>query len=74
MSVAGKKKHEFVAQTLCDFGDPTRREVIRDHFSLEAAFRAFDDLKKIYGRKDLGRNERCWQETVDGEIINDNLA
>ena len=67
MSVAGKKKDEWVAQTLCDFGTPGRRESIRHHFSIESAIRAFDGLCKIYGRG----QERCWQEDKYGELIND---
>lgn len=66
MAVAGKGLHEWEAVTLCDFGNPTRRDPIRDHYSIEAALRAFKKISKIYGG--MGR---CWQETREGEIIND---
>lgn len=68
MSVAGKKKHEWVAVTLCDFGQNGRREEIRHHYSIDAALNSFKEICKIYGKKP----ERCWQETRDGELINDN--
>lgn len=66
MAVAGKGLHEWVAVTLCDFGDPPRRMPVRDHYSIGAALRAYKELCKIYGR-----TGRCWQETKEGEIIND---
>ena len=67
MSVRGKKKDDWVARTLCDFGDKTRIDKIRTHFSEEAAFKAFEKINDIYGKE-----WRCWQETRDGRIINDN--
>lgn len=67
MSVKGKKKSEWVAMTLCNFGDESRRETICKHFSEMAAVKAFDKINKIYGR-----DGRCWQEMKDGRIINDN--
>jgi hypothetical protein len=66
MSVSGMKKDEWVAATYCDFGCPTRREQIRNHFSIESALNAFAKVSKIYSR-----HGRCWQETREGEIIND---
>lgn len=69
MSVLGKKKNEWVAITLCDFGDPKRRFELRHHYSVDAAIRAFKDICKIYGKG----NERCWQETREGEVFNDNV-
>lgn len=69
MSVRGMKETDWVAVTLCDFNDPSRRESIRTHYSIDAAVRAFKNLNKIYG--DMGR---CWQETREGEVINDNRA
>lgn len=67
MSVSGKGLHEWVAVTLCDFGDPLKTMPIRDH-SLEAAMNAFKGLSRTYGK--CGR---CWQETREGEIINDTV-
>jgi hypothetical protein len=73
MSVAGKKKDEWVAITLCDFGDPNRREILRHHFSVDSAILAFKQIEKIYGRNRLTNgNGRVWQETRCGSIINDN--
>lgn len=69
MSVSGKKQDEWVAVTLTDFGDRNRRTEIRRHYSVDAALRAFKEICKIYGRN----NERCWQETREGEILNDSL-
>lgn len=74
MSVRGKSKHEWVALTLTDFGDKTRKEVLRHHFTVEAAYRAWDDLLKTYGRSwKPGERPRVWQETKDGETINDSV-
>lgn len=70
MSVSGKSKHEWVAVTLCDFGTPGRRESIRNHFTMEAAYRAFNDLCKVYGREGW----RCWQETRDGDLVNEKIV
>jgi|694.fasta_scaffold79691_1 hypothetical protein len=67
MSVRGKKKSDWIARTLCDFGDNKRIDTIRTHFSEEAAFRAFKKINDIYGKE-----WRCWQEARDGRIINDN--
>ena len=67
MSVAGKKKSEWEAITLCDFGQSNRRELIRTHFSIDAALRSFKEIKKIYGRN----NHRLWQETRSGDVLND---
>lgn len=68
MSVLGKKNDEWVALTLCDFGDPTRRHKIRNHFSMDAAINSFKDICKIYGK-----NSRCWQETREGVVFNENV-
>jgi hypothetical protein len=68
MSVAGKKHDDWVARTICDFGQQGRREVLRHHYSIEAALNCFKEICKIYGKKP----ERCWQETREGEVINDN--
>jgi hypothetical protein len=67
MSVRGKKKDDWVARTLCDYGDKTRKDTITHHFSEEAAFRSFEKINNIYGKE-----WRCWQEARDGRIINDN--
>jgi hypothetical protein len=67
MSVKGKRKDEWVARTLTNFGDPTRKEVLRNHFTERAAYRAWEDILKIYGRE----GDRVWQETRDGQTIND---
>jgi hypothetical protein len=67
MPVKGKKKSEWVAMTLCNFGNESRREIIFKHFSETAAVKAFNKINKIYGREG-----RCWQEMRDGRIINDN--
>ena len=66
MSALGKKKDEWVVQTLCDFKENGRREVLRNHFSLESAFRSWDNFVKIYSKWG-----RCWQETNSGEVVND---
>ena len=72
MSVAGKKHDEWVALTLTDFGEPPRKEVLRHHFTKEAAYRAWDDLLKNYGRSwKTGKKPRVWQETREGETLND---
>jgi|TARA_Y100000034_G_scaffold135146_2_gene205895 hypothetical protein len=66
MSVKGKKKTEWVAQTFCDFNDSGRKSVLRNHFSMEAAFRAFKKFVKdrsIYGN--------IWLKTRDGKILKD---
>jgi len=67
MSVKDKKDCDWVAVTLCNFGDPGRRETVTKHYSVDAALRAFSKTEKIYGR-----NGRCWQEDRDGLVINDN--
>lgn len=68
MSVAGKTKDDWEYITVCNFGNPSRRHIVRHHFSLQAALNSYKDLKKIYGRN----SERCWQEDREGNIINDN--
>lgn len=67
MSVKGKRKDEWVAQTLTNFGDPNRKEVIRNHFTERAAHKAWEGILKIYKRE----GDRIWQETKEGQIIND---
>jgi hypothetical protein len=69
MSVKGKMQDEWEFRTLCDFGDPSRREVVRYHFSFLAAMRAYPGISKIYGR--LGR---CWQEDREGNLTMDSGA
>ena len=67
MSVEGKSKDEWVAVTLCDFGDPSRREPVRHHYSLECAIRAWKKgatQRRIWGG-------RFWQETREGQVLND---
>lgn len=72
MSVRGKSKNDWVAVTLTDFGDKTRREILRHHYTVEAAYRAWQDLLKIYGKPwKPGERPRVWQEGVDGEILNE---
>lgn len=72
MSVRGKSKEDWVALTLTDFGDKTRRDVLRHHFTIKAAYRAWDGLSKIYGRPwKQGEETRVWQETREGQILND---
>lgn len=72
MSVKGKSKDEWVALTLTDFGDKSRKEVLRHHFTREAAYRAWDGLLKVYGRPwKQGEPPRLWQESREGEILND---
>lgn len=65
MSVKGKKQNEWVAATFTNFGDPSRREILRHHFTEEAAYRAWEGILKIYGKY------RVWQETRQGEILNE---
>lgn len=75
MSVAGKKRDEWVAVTLTDFATPGRREELRHHYSLEAAFRAWEGILKIYDKTWNSGTQvqaRVWQETKEGELINEN--
>jgi hypothetical protein len=65
MSVAGKKKDEWVAATYCDFGTPGRKDAISHHFSIAAAVRRYNVLNKVYGRNDW----RCWQEDRAGVFL-----
>lgn len=66
MSVAGKTKDEWIAQTFCDFGEPGRRTVLTQHFFLETAKRGFQRTKKIYS----AHGWHCWQEDRAGNVIN----
>ena len=59
---------QYVVHTYCDFGEPPRKDSIGRHGSVETAKRAFKRTAKIYA--DLW-GWRCWQETIQGEIIND---
>lgn len=71
MSVAGKKHDEWVALTVTDFGEPGRREIIRHHFSVEAAVRAWDSILKVYSAPWATRaGSRVWQEDRLGEVFN----
>lgn len=63
-----RHKSDWEAITLCNFGDPTRREIIARHYSILAALNQYKKIEKIYGRNSF----RCWQETKEGAIINDN--
>jgi len=75
MPVAGKKKSDWEVRTYCDFGTPPRKEVLRTHFSIDAALNAYKELEKIYGSNSLcSHGARVWQETKSGEVINDNLV
>jgi len=62
------KPGEVAAYTYCDFGTPPRKDAIRQHGSVDTAKRAFRRVAKIYA--DLW-GWRCWQETAEGEIINE---
>jgi hypothetical protein len=61
MSVKGKKKTEFVAVTLTDFGNPNRRSCILKHFSLAAAFRSYRRTWDIYWKLN---GHKVWIEDV----------
>lgn len=50
--------------TLCDFGTPNRREVIRIHLSEDSAKRGFPELEKNYGKD----NAKVWQEPFEAPI------
>lgn len=71
MSVQGKKRNDWVAATLTDFGEPGRRYIIRHHYSMESMYRAWNRLSKIYSAPWVGDpGSRVWQETREGEVIN----
>ena len=40
MSVKGKKNDEWVAATYTNFGDQSRKETLRRHFTMKAAYKA----------------------------------
>ncbi|NDD52321.1 hypothetical protein EBZ39_00315 [bacterium] len=65
MSVEGKSKNDWCAVTLCDFGEPGRRDVISRHFFMETALRGFKRINQVYGR--AGWN--CWQEDRERNVI-----
>ena len=74
MSVAGKSKDDWVAATFTDFGEKIRKDLLRHHFSIQSALRAYKELKKIYGpnsHSNTAKPCRIWQETRSGEILND---
>ena len=68
MSVKGKKNDEWVAATYTNFGDPCRKETLRRHFTMKAAYKAWEGILRIYGRE----GHRVWQETRDGEVFTEN--
>lgn len=77
MSVSGKKKGEWVAVTLTDFAETGRRHELRHHYTSEAAYRSWEKIFKTY--KECWRDgkmvvARVWQETREGDIINDSQA
>jgi len=55
MSVKGKKEDDWVAKTVCDFGEVGREETLTHHYYLSTAFRAYrkhwDIYHKIHGWK-----------------------
>jgi Na+-transporting NADH:ubiquinone oxidoreductase subunit NqrC len=54
------------AVTLCDFGDVSRRHVLRKHFSKETAKKAYNKIRSIY----YGiHGWRVWQETLPCKIV-----
>lgn len=59
---------QYAAYTYCDFGDPARKEIIYNHTSVATAQRAFSRLARIYNKL---HGWRCWQETTQGDIINE---
>lgn len=65
MSVAGKTKDDWIAQTFCDFGEPGRKDVITQHFFIETAKRGFQRVSKIYSQQGW----HCWQEDRDGNVL-----
>ena len=65
MSVAGKKKNDWVAATYCDFGTPGRKDVITHHFSIAAAVRRYHNINKIYSQSGW----HCWQEDRAGVFL-----
>lgn len=73
MSVKGKTRDDWVAVTLTDFAMPGQRHEVRHHYSVEAAVRAWDKILKVYGRVWSGSAPRVWQETREGELINETL-
>lgn len=69
-----RTKYNWDYRTLCDFGTHGRKQTISRHYSLQAAQRAFKQLKKYYSRESFDGNKilwRCWQENRAGDIIND---
>lgn len=77
MSVRGKRDCDWVAETLCDFGERGRATSLGHHFSVGAAVRHFTwkRILRIYGPYGTsGKREkwRVWQALrATGEIIND---
>ncbi len=62
----GRKISDWVARTYCDFNDPTRKNEIRTHYSMETALRSWNTIRRIHYH--CGR---IWIETKFGEIIAD---
>lgn len=79
MSVRGKRNCDWVAETLCDFGERGRATSLGHHFSVGAAVRYFTwkRLLRLYGPYRVfntsgGRRWRVWQVLrATHEIIND---
>lgn len=51
--------------TYCDFGTPTRKEVLRIHLSEESAKKGFRELEKIYGKG----TSKVWQEPFETPVV-----
>ena len=49
--------------TVCDFGNPTRKEILRIHLSKDSAEKALKSLKKIYEKG----TAKVWQEPYTKE-------
>lgn len=68
MSVKGHKKNEWVARTFCDFNEDGRKADLRNHFSIQAGCRAFDEFVRDRSRSIYGN---IWLELKDGTILKD---
>jgi hypothetical protein len=69
MPLKVKSKNQIVAVTLCDFGDPLRRDELHYHFSVNTAKKAYNNIRNIYHGI---YGWRVWQETLsDHTVIND---
>lgn len=71
MSVKGKTRANVVAVTCTDFGDPSRRAVIQEHYSFAAAARAYqnhwDRLHRLPAQRGQRPLVRIWIEYVQPE-------